>query len=141
MTDDNDNGAKLSPKQLQALDLLLAGETITSAAKITGITRETLSRWRHHDADFIAAYNAGMKSIAEAGLMKLLDAKKMGVERLVELAGSKNESIAFKASSKLASMDVKLPDGSVDPETIRNNQVFSEELASIIKEMRSRLFE
>lgn len=48
----------LSPVQLQVLDLLLAGSTVTEAAEQAQIHRTTIHHWCRVDAVFVAALNA-----------------------------------------------------------------------------------
>lgn len=52
---------ELSPKQLIAADALAAGITMTEAAQMAGVSRQTLSKWRHHHPGFIAALNAATR--------------------------------------------------------------------------------
>ena len=49
---------KLPPKQRIACDALGSGCGVPEAARRAGVDRTTVSRWLHHDAKFIAAYNA-----------------------------------------------------------------------------------
>lgn len=118
----NTNQYQLDAKQAKALDLLLVGKTVTEAAAETGVSRETVSRWRNKDATFQAAYNAAMKSSWEAGRAKLLEARLKAVERLAELVDSKDERMAFKACMTLVKLDIKQPEGRVDPEAIEREQ-------------------
>ena len=48
----------LSAPQEQALEWLISGGSIADAAQVAGVTRQTLSRWLHHDPDFRAVYDA-----------------------------------------------------------------------------------
>ena len=47
----------LRPDQLTVLELLIAGESITKAAKTTGCSRETIHRWLKNDFVFLATLN------------------------------------------------------------------------------------
>lgn len=49
---------QLSEKQRIALDAELAGKTTQEAAKQSGVTRQTVSEWRNHHAEYRAARNA-----------------------------------------------------------------------------------
>ncbi len=49
--------ASLSPKQTQAIDLLICGHSDTSICARVGIDRKTLYRWKNHHPAFIAALN------------------------------------------------------------------------------------
>jgi hypothetical protein len=44
----------ISPVQALALEALVSGGSITKAAKMAGVARETVSRWVHHDPVFLA---------------------------------------------------------------------------------------
>src|SRR4051812_5039161 len=44
----------ISPAQALALDALVGGGSITTAATEAGVARETVSRWVHHDPVFLA---------------------------------------------------------------------------------------
>jgi len=62
----------ITPRQQQALQALLTGATDTEAADVA---RETVNRWRHRDANFIAALNEARQDLAQdfhGGLRALL---------------------------------------------------------------------
>lgn len=42
----------LTNKQRQAVDLVAADKTDVEVARLVGVTRETVNRWRHHDLAF-----------------------------------------------------------------------------------------
>lgn len=102
---------ELTPEQGQALDLLLAGQTVTAAAAAVGVARETVSRWRNGDANFQAAYNAALQSAYDATAARLLDARARAVERLAALVDSKDEATALKAAAALLRVEVDRPKG------------------------------
>ena len=47
----------LTPQQQAGVDLLVSGKTLTDAAEVLGVTRETVSTWTNHNPVFIAALN------------------------------------------------------------------------------------
>lgn len=106
---------ELTPDQAAALDLLLAGQTITAAAAAVGVARETVSRWRNSDPTFKAAYNAAMQSVYDAGQARLLDVRTKALDRLAELVDAKDPAIALKAAAALLRVDVERPKGSPNP--------------------------
>ena len=55
----------ITPRQQRALQALLTGATDTEAAEAANVTRETVNRWRHRDADFIAAMNQAREALAD----------------------------------------------------------------------------
>ena len=92
---------ELGADQLAALDLLLAGKTVTEAAAAVGVARETVSRWRNGDPAFQAAYNAALQGAYEAATARLLDARGRALGRLAELVDSPDPAIALKAAAAL----------------------------------------
>ena len=114
---------ELEADQAAALDLLLAGQTVTAAAAAVGVARETVSRWRNNDPAFQAAYNAALQSAYEAGQVRLLDARARAVERLAALVDSKDEATALKAAAALLRVDVPRPDGPTSPAGIERRQI------------------
>ena len=61
--DIDDVADTLSPKQWQAIELLAAGKRVSDVVAESGVSRKTLYRWRHEDADFIAAFQARRREI------------------------------------------------------------------------------
>jgi len=102
---------ELTPDQAAALELLLAGQTITAAAAAVGVARETVSRWRNEDPAFQAAYNAALRSAYEANQKKLIDARAKALDRLAALVDSQDQGIALKAAAALLRVDVEQPKG------------------------------
>ena len=117
---------ELSADQSAALDLLLAGQTVTAAAAAVGVARETVSRWRNSDPAFMAAYNAALQSAYEAGQARLLDARGRAVERLAALVDSPNTNYALKAAALLLRVPMLPPAGDVDPAAIEADQALTQ---------------
>ena len=115
---------ELSADQAAALDLLLAGQTVTAAAAAVGVARETVSRWRNSDANFQAAYNAALQSAYDAAAARLLDARARAVERLAALVDSPDPAIALKAAGALLRVTVERPRGETDPAELAKWQMF-----------------
>jgi len=53
----SDKTRQLSPQQDQAIGLLLLGKTDEAIAAEIGVCRQTVNRWQHDDALFIATIN------------------------------------------------------------------------------------
>lgn len=71
-------GEGLSPTQEKALVALLAGQTVTAAAKAAEVDRTTIYRWLHdsYRPDFRLALQRGrqeLRQAAEARLMAMAD--------------------------------------------------------------------
>lgn len=54
---------RTTAKQDLAIQELLAGGTDAAAAKAAGVSRATVCRWRHGNADFIAALGKGRQDL------------------------------------------------------------------------------
>jgi hypothetical protein len=68
---DNPSPEALTAKQERALDHLLAGETITAAAKAVNADPSTLHRWLREDPQFQATYNQRRRQLQEAHQTRL----------------------------------------------------------------------
>ena len=113
----------LEADQLAALDLLLAGKSVTEAAAVVGVVRETVSRWRNTDPAFQAAYNAALQSAYEGATARLLEARGKALDRLATLLDSEDEATALKAAAALLRVPVVEPKGRTDPAAIERWQM------------------
>lgn len=66
------NVAGLTEVQERALELLLAGKTVTATAEAVGVDRRTVSRWRLEDAAFMAELNKRRLELRDAARAKLM---------------------------------------------------------------------
>jgi hypothetical protein len=117
---------ELEPKQLEALDMLLSGATVTDAAAALDVARETVSRWRNSDPAFMAAYNAALQSAWDATHGRLLAARGKAIDRLADLLDSEDQATALRAAVAIVRLDLPRPDGSTDAATIVRNRAFWE---------------
>ena len=113
----------LEADQLAALDLLLAGKSVTEAAAVVGVVRETVSRWRNTDPAFQAAYNAALQSAYEGATARLLEVRGKALDRLATLLDSEDEATALKAAAALLRVPVVEPKGRTDPAAIERWQM------------------
>lgn len=109
---------ELTPQQLEAVDLLLSGKTVTETAAALDVARETVSRWRNSDAGFEAAYNAGLLSAWEAGHKRLLDARTKAIDKLAGLLDEEDPQIVLKTAAVLVKVDMPQPDVEVSPQRL-----------------------
>jgi hypothetical protein len=115
---------ELTPDQAAALDLLLAGQTITAAAAAVGVARETVSRWRNSDPAFMGALNSALQSAHDAMTKKLLDARARAIDTLADLLDSDDQAIALKSAAALLRVDIDRPKGYTNPAAIDRDQIF-----------------
>lgn len=115
--------AELTPQQIQALELLLAGQTITQTANTVGVDRVTVSRWKNTDPEFAAAYNDGLLSSWDATHKRLIDARGLAITRLEQLLEA-DDAIALKAAAALVRMDIPRPKVSASSRRVSMDQMF-----------------
>ena len=72
----------LSPQQERAVELLLAGMTVTAVAASIGVSRETVHRWRRENFQFVAAVNRGKRELSDAASTRLLAAWSKAAENV-----------------------------------------------------------
>jgi hypothetical protein len=68
---EKDKTRRISARQERAIELLLAGSTITRAAQEVGVSRQTLSLWANRDPFFAAELNARRRELWRAGQDRL----------------------------------------------------------------------
>lgn len=110
---------ELDPQQQDALTMLLSGHTVTETAAALGVTRETVSRWKHRSAAFMAAYNDARIAAYQADRQRLADLRQRAYTRLSDLLEAKDETVALRAAVAIVKID--LPDavkGETDPEKV-----------------------
>jgi len=64
--DGPDREVILTPPQERALECLLDGCSVSRAAKLAGVSRQTLHRWISDSADFQTVYNAWHREIQKS---------------------------------------------------------------------------
>ena len=110
---------ELTPQQIQAIDLLLSGKTVTETAAALDVARETVSRWKHKDVGFQAAYNAGLLSAWEANQKRLLDARTKAIDKLSGLLDKEEDpQTVLKAAAALVKIDIPKPTGKTNPASL-----------------------
>ncbi len=116
----------LTPQQQQALDLLLAGKTVTETAAAVDVARETVSRWKHKEPGFVAAYNQGLLSAWETSHKRLLDARTKAIDKLAGLLDEEDPQTVLKAAAALVKLDVPRPEGGTSPNALARLMALSD---------------
>lgn len=70
---------RLTPRQLRAVDLLLAGGTVTRVAELVGADRATVHRWQS-SREFQRALDEGKKELQAAQEVAIRDARREAAE-------------------------------------------------------------
>ena len=87
----------LDAKQLQAIDLLASGHTVTDAAETVGVERETVSRWKTTDPFFMMTLSERQAMLWDASADKLRSNMVAAADRLGELIAHDDPHVALKA--------------------------------------------
>lgn len=88
MSDSPRHKPTLSASQVLALDALLAGETGGEAAKRAGVTRQTVSKWRHEEGPFREALEESQEEIRSELVQDRIRGARIGFEALIRAARS-----------------------------------------------------
>lgn len=109
----------MSDAQLRALATLINGNSVTAAAQVAGVSRQTVSEWKNHNPTFIAVLNAGRLDVwsqVEDRLRKLTGSALDVLER--ELAQG-NVSVARDVLRAVGKLELNRV-GPTDPQSVRN---------------------
>ena len=87
----------LDAKQRRALEQLAAGARQEDAAKVAGVSRETVSRWVNQDAEFAGELDALNREIGKGVARRIVGMHDDALDRLKKLVDSDDESIAMRA--------------------------------------------
>lgn len=87
----------ITAQQSRAIDALLMGKSITETARSIGCSRETLSRWKNNNPNFIAEFNRRQQEAIEDSTMRLRALFGKAVDVFEGAIESKN----FKAAVEL----------------------------------------
>ena len=92
------NNDVLNEKQIQAIELLAKGETISDVAKMVGVSRQSVSTWKNNNKVFkdeLAKYVQGLKSGIDTKIMNNIHPL---VDRLIKIAlKSKSDKTSLEA--------------------------------------------
>ena len=117
-----DDEKALTGQQEQVIALLLAGKKQRDAAESAGVAEETVSRWMHGDALFVATLNARRQDLWQATAERLLGLGGKAAATLEGLLDSESESTrlqAAKAVLKAQGLDAGgRPVAETDPQRI-----------------------
>ena len=88
---------ELNALQQQAIILLASGKTNTETAKEIGVERETVSRWKNHDAMFAALLSYQQAALWDAAADKLRANALKAAGALGELLDHDDPDVRLKA--------------------------------------------
>ena len=123
---DNIRQKVLSASQEIALAALMAGATDAEAGDAAGVTRQTISTWKNHNALFIAERNRRQQEIWAASLDRLrsLIPKALDVLDSALSAETPNTRVAMKVIELAGLSDTTLtPVGPTTPDEVLDEEV------------------
>lgn len=77
---------QLSEQQMEAISLILKGETLTDTAKILGVTRQTVSAWKNKDEAFKRELDEQTRQLTSVVNDKILTNALPLIDRLIKIA-------------------------------------------------------
>jgi len=86
----------ITGQQEQAIALLLAGKSQAETAAAVEVAAETLTRWLHGDAAFVAAYNARRLELWEANSARLRELSGKAIDTIEAILQDPGESAAVR---------------------------------------------
>ena len=100
------NKTQLNDKQLQAIDLILIGNTDDQVAKYVGVNRSTVNQWKNHNIYFQAELNRRRKEIWEATLDELRSLLSGALRTIKQAIDQGDAKIALEVL-KMAGLDMR----------------------------------
>ena len=133
---DNPRPEALTAKQERALDHLLAGETITAAAKEVNADPSTLHRWLREDPHFLATFNQRRRELQEAHQTRLSSIAAKALQTVERAVENGDVGTSMKLLSGLGLLPGQVPRiGPVDVRDVRRDLRTREERWSDRKKM------
>ena len=119
----------LRPDQLTVIELLIAGESITAAAKQAGIRRETVHRWMREDYEFQAALHRLRRELQESIGAQVLATSRRAAETVDKAVADGDVKAALQVlrGTGMLSGD-RARAGSEDPSHLKDDAEVAEEL-------------
>ena len=118
----------LRPDQLVVLERLIAGESITKAAKTAGCSRETVHRWLKNDFVFLATLNRMKHELQDAVDTQLLAISERATETVAKAVASGDVKVSLQVLRGTGSLPGDRPRvGSVDASDLRDDSEVAKE--------------
>ena len=119
---DNPRPEALTAKQERALDHLLAGETITAAAKAVNADPSTLHRWLRENPLFQATFNQRRRELQEAHQTKLASIATKALQTVEQAVENGDVGTSMKLLTGLGLLSGEAPRiGPEDPRDVERH--------------------
>jgi hypothetical protein len=86
-TQQNSTDSTLSPKQIEVIEALAAGASVSEAAKRAGVDRSTIYHWMKDDPDFEAHLILGRRECADRMRARLRELEDDALKTIREILG------------------------------------------------------
>ena len=133
----NGHSREISPKQLRAIELLLAGMSDSEVAEKLNVNRSTIFRWKKDDPLFIATYNQFVDSINQASLKKEIEIRNLALEAMKELLKSKDDAVRLRAAKECLQLKNRYPGGPTSEEDVQSDLETAEAHKKSIKRLQT----
>lgn len=128
--------ANLSRPQIDAIELLLRGETITATSNEIGVSRSTVHRWITDNSTFVAALNLKRQDVRDSCQARLLGLAETAIDALGEAIGGGDGRLAISLLKELGL--VQLPSiGATDPREVEEDAEADQAIRIHIRMLRS----
>lgn len=114
----------LTPKQNQALMLLLAGSSQREVAVCLGVTEQTISRWRHKIPFFRHHFERSISAVREAAIVELQSGSRESIQFLRSLVANSEKTLSQRvaAAKILIAVAIKAPLPSTPPTKLKTRE-------------------
>ncbi len=127
------NREALSPDQIKALELLVAGETVSAAAKAVRVDRSTLHRWLRDNFEFQATLNRRKRELANAVQARLLVVSHMAAQTVENAVNEGNLMASLAVLRGLGALSgTQVRPGCEDPEALRQAAELAQQEAELV---------
>jgi hypothetical protein len=115
------NTTDLSPQQLLVLEQLIAGATVTEAARAAQVSRSTVHRWLRDDFGFQAALNRGRAELQQSINRTLLAIAHRATQNVANAVDEGDVAASFRVLKGIGALAGDAERfGSDDPEVLRD---------------------
>ena len=114
------NETKLKPAQATVLEHLIAGRSVTDAAKSAKVSRSTVHRWLKEDFVFQAELNRSRRDLLAHVESTLLSLSIRAAQTVAEAIEAGDVGASFRVLKGIGALPgTYTPSGSEDPDTLR----------------------
>jgi transposase len=123
---------KLTPQQAVAVDALVTGSTVTAAAETVKVSRQTVSGWLHHNAEFQASLNARRQELWTGHVERLRSLVPKAMDTLEVAVNDEKQGVAVAVHilKAVGLYGLPAPSGSIHVDAIESAELTRQMVAS-----------